>query len=62
MKNDISDKELDMFLNGNARIKGKANIDQKDFVEIFSNAIIMARNDIMNQDAYDKNIIQNYNE
>jgi len=43
LKSDISDKELDLFLNNNARLKDNAKrntIEQKDFVEIFSTAII----------------------
>lgn len=38
-----------MFLNNNYRLKDKVNIEQADFVEIFSNAIIAAKDDAMNK-------------
>jgi len=57
LKADISDKELDMFLRTNARLREKTNIEQNDFVEIFSNAIIQARRDHQNQEALDRTLM-----
>jgi len=54
MRNDITEKELDLFLSGNARLQNKTVMEQKDFVEIFTGAIIKARNDVQNQEARDQ--------
>lgn len=60
LKYDLSEKELDMFLNGHARLKGKNTIEQRDFVELFSNAIIKARNETQNQEALDRTLMLKY--
>lgn len=46
LKDQLSEKELDMLLE--ARLKDKPNMDQKQFVEIFSSAIGEARNEAQN--------------
>ena len=51
----MSEKELDLLLDNHARLRGKANVDQADFVAIFSGAILAAREAQMNQDALDAN-------
>lgn len=35
LKDELSDRELDMFLRQHPRLKGKTTIDQRDFLEVF---------------------------
>jgi len=44
LKNDISERELDMLLD--AKLKDRPNMEQRDFVTIFSQAIGAARNEV----------------
>jgi len=46
LKNDISERELDMLLD--AKLKNRPNIEQRDFVIIFQEAINTARNEALN--------------
>jgi hypothetical protein len=62
MRNDITDKELDLFFQGNSRLQNKKVVEQRDFVEIFTNAIIKARSDALNQDAMDRTLMMRYQE
>lgn len=55
---EISEKELDLFLAANARLQNKTIVEQRDFVEIFTGAIIKARNDVQNQEARDEQYIR----
>ena len=49
-----------MFLNQHPRLKDKATIGQRDFIEIFSNEIIAARNEALNRDADDPALLLRY--
>jgi hypothetical protein len=62
MRNDISEKELDLFLSGNSRLQNKKIVEQRDFVEIFTNAIIKARSDVLNQESLDRTLMMRYQE
>lgn len=44
LKDQLTNKELDLFLNNHVKLKDKKNVEQKDFVEIFTAAITAARN------------------
>jgi len=57
---ELSDKELEMFLNQHPRLKDKATISQRDFIEIFSNEIIAARHEALNRDADDPALLLRY--
>ena len=60
MRNDITEKELDLFLSGNSRLQNKKIVEQRDFVEIFTNAIIKARSDVLNQESLDRTLMMRY--
>jgi hypothetical protein len=60
LKDQLSEKELDMLLE--ARLKDQPNMDQKQFVEIFSSAIGEARNEAQNQEAIDRTLTMRYND
>ena len=62
MRNDITEKELDLFLSGNSRLQNKKIVEQRDFVEIFTNAIIRARSDVLNQESLDRTLMMRYQE
>jgi hypothetical protein len=62
MRNDITEKELDLFLSGNPRLQNKNIVEQKDFVEIFTSAIIKARSDVLEQEAMDRTMLMRYQE
>jgi len=49
LKDQLTEKELDLFLNNHVKLKDKRNVNQKDFVDIFSAAITAARNATRNQ-------------
>ena len=60
LKDELSDRELEMFLSQHPRLKDKATIDQNDFKEIFSEAIITARNAALNKEAEDPALLARY--
>ena len=60
LKRDISDREIDMLLDN--KLSTRPNIEQKEFVSIFSKAILMAREEAFRQDAIDQNTMQRYND
>jgi hypothetical protein len=60
LKDELSDRELEMFLSQHPRLKDKATIDQRDFIEIFSEAIIAARNAALNKEADDPALLMRY--
>lgn len=60
LKDQLSDRELEMFLSQHPRLKDKATIDQRDFIEIFSEAIIAARNSAFDKDADDPALLTRY--
>lgn len=49
LKYELTEKELDLFLNHHVKLKDKKNVDQRVFVEIFSDALTAARNAARNQ-------------
>lgn len=51
LKDEISEKELDIFLKGNPYLADKEYIDLADFMQIFSAAITKARMDLQNTEA-----------
>lgn len=60
LKDELSDRELEMFLSQHSRLKDKATIDQTDFKEIFSAAIIAAREAALNKEAEDPALLARY--
>jgi len=56
LKDQLTAKELDLFLHNHGKLKGKENVDQRDFVEIFSSAITAARHESRNQEALERTI------
>jgi Ca2+-binding EF-hand superfamily protein len=59
LKNDISERELDMLLD--SKLKNRPNMEQRDFVVIFSDAINTARNEALNQESLDRQLLMRYN-
>jgi hypothetical protein len=51
LKNDISEREIDMFLRGCPQILDKEIMDLNDFLMIFSASITQARHDIQDDEA-----------
>lgn len=62
MKNDLTDKELEIFLKSCIQIRDRDFIDAQDFRTIFEAAISQARHDLANQEAIQSQTIHKYNE
>ena len=45
LKKEITDKEMDLFLQGNEHLKDSNFIERDNFKAIFENSVIRARND-----------------
>ena len=60
LKDTLSEKEIDMLLD--AKLDEKANMDQKQFVDIFAAAIGEARHEAQNQEAMDRTLMMRYND
>ena len=51
LKNEISEREIDMFLRGCPQLLDKNNVDLEDFLLIFSSAVSQARHDFLDEEA-----------
>ena len=51
LRNEISERELDLFLMGNSYFKDNNFIERDDFVNVFENYIKQARHEHMNMEA-----------
>ncbi|CDW85652.1 protein fantom [Stylonychia lemnae] len=60
LKNDISEREIDMFLRGNQYLVDKNLVELDDFVQIFTEAITRARSDFQNEIAIQQSAIRQY--
>ena len=62
MKNEVSEREIDMFLRGCAQIVDREIINLDDFLLIFSAAITQARHDIQDEEAIQSQTIRKYDD
>lgn len=60
LKNEISEREVDMFLRSCQVLLDKTYIDLEDFIQIFAQAITQARQDYQNEEAMQYTTIRKY--
>lgn len=60
LKDELSERELDMFWSQHSRLRGKAAIDKEDFADIFADAITAARGSTLNKEADDAEQLRRY--
>jgi hypothetical protein len=60
LKDELSERELDMFWSQHSRLRGKAAIDKEDFADIFADAITAARSSALNKEADDAEQLRRY--
>lgn len=62
LKNEISEREIDMFLRGCPQLLDKNNVDLEDFLLIFSSAVSQARHDFLDEEAIQQQTIKKYDD
>lgn len=60
LRNEISEKEIDMFLKGCHYIIDKEYVSLDDFIQIFSSSVNQARQDILDEEALQIQTIKRY--
>lgn len=51
LRKEMTERELDMFLQNNEFTRGKEFMDQEEFIQIFKNHILRARHECLNAEA-----------
>ena len=60
LKTELAEKELDQLFESNPKLRDGYNLTQQVFVEIFTDAIIKARDAALNQEALDRSMISRF--
>lgn len=60
LRNEISEREIDMFLRACNQVVDKEYIDKNDFAMIFSSAITQARHEQQNEEAVQQTTIRKF--
>jgi predicted HAD superfamily hydrolase len=60
LKKEISEREIDMFLQANPRLQDKEIVTLDDFMMLFSASITQARHDALDQEALNNATIKRF--